>query len=71
MLAVGAAFDYGAGTKKEPPMFLQRAGLQWAWRLAEEPGRLWKRYFGTNIAFLLRLPGELARPRRRQQFDQR
>lgn len=69
MLAVGAAFEYGAGTKKEPPLFLQRAGLQWAWRVAEEPGRLWKRYLVTNIAFLARLAGELARPKRHRQAD--
>jgi len=52
MLAVGAAFDYGAGLKKEPPKWIQRSGLQWAWRLCEEPGRLWKRYLLTNSAFV-------------------
>ena len=69
MLAVGAAFDYGAGTRKEPPLVLQRAGLQWAWRVAEEPGRLWKRYLVTNSAFLAHLAREMARSKRRRQSD--
>ncbi len=71
MLAVGAAFDYGAGSKKEPPMFIQRAGLHWAWRLAEDPRRLWKRYLVTNSAFLLRLARELAQSRTVRQSERR
>ncbi len=52
MLAVGAAFDYGAGTLDPPPAWMQRIGLQWLYRLAQEPGRLWKRYLVTNSRFL-------------------
>lgn len=52
MLAVGAAFDYGAGNMTEPPAWMQRAGLQWLYRLVQEPGRLWKRYLVTNSAFI-------------------
>ncbi len=63
MLAVGAAFDYGAGNKKEPPLALQRLGLQWAWRLAEEPGRLWRRYLTTNSRFLWLAGRDLIRSR--------
>lgn len=55
MLAVGAAFDYGAGNMSEPPAWMQRAGLQWLYRLVQEPGRLWKRYLVTNSAFIGRL----------------
>lgn len=55
VLAVGAAFDYHAGLRKEPPAWVQRAGLQWLWRLAEEPGRLWKRYALTNPAYVVRV----------------
>lgn len=54
MLAVGAAFDYGAGTLSPPPAWMQRAGLQWLYRLVQEPGRLWRRYLITNSKFLLR-----------------
>lgn len=52
MLAVGAAFDYHAGLLQEPPAFVQRSGLQWLYRLAQEPGRLWRRYLFTNSQFL-------------------
>lgn len=54
MLAVGAAFDYGAGSTAEPPAWMQRVGLQWLFRLGQEPQRLWKRYLFTNSAFLAR-----------------
>ena len=52
ILAVGAAFDYYAGLLKEPPEMLQRVGLQWLYRLAQEPGRLWRRYLFTNSRFV-------------------
>lgn len=51
-IGVGAAFDFHAGTKKRPPLFIQRAGFEWLYRLASEPGRLWKRYLTSNTAFL-------------------
>jgi N-acetylglucosaminyldiphosphoundecaprenol N-acetyl-beta-D-mannosaminyltransferase len=52
MLAVGAAFDYHAGLLQEPPRVLQRYGLQWLYRLCQEPRRLWRRYLFTNSQFL-------------------
>jgi N-acetylglucosaminyldiphosphoundecaprenol N-acetyl-beta-D-mannosaminyltransferase len=52
VLAVGAAFDYHSGLLKEPPEFLQLVGLQWVFRLAQEPGRLWRRYLITNSQFV-------------------
>jgi N-acetylglucosaminyldiphosphoundecaprenol N-acetyl-beta-D-mannosaminyltransferase len=52
MLAVGAAFDYHAGLLQEPPAMVQRYGLQWLYRLIQEPGRLWRRYLFTNSQFL-------------------
>ncbi|MEM9131019.1 MAG: WecB/TagA/CpsF family glycosyltransferase [Actinomycetota bacterium] len=65
MLAVGAAFDYGAGTLSSPPAWMQRVGLQWLYRLLQEPGRLWRRYLITNSKFLYSfgraLPGRLRR----------
>lgn len=64
MLAVGAAFDYGAGNLSIPPAWMQRFGLQWLYRLGQEPGRLWQRYLFTNSRFLLRfgraLPGRFS-----------
>jgi exopolysaccharide biosynthesis WecB/TagA/CpsF family protein len=44
LVAVGAAFEYHAGTLREPPELVQRAGLQWLYRLVQDPKRLWRRY---------------------------
>lgn len=52
MIGIGAAFDFIAGTKPEAPLWMQRNGLEWAFRLASEPRRLWRRYLRTNSAFL-------------------
>jgi exopolysaccharide biosynthesis WecB/TagA/CpsF family protein len=47
-LAVGAAFDFHAGLSKQPPKFVQNAGLEWLFRLVQEPIRLWRRYLLLN-----------------------
>lgn len=52
MIGVGAAFDYEAGNIKRAPMFMQRANLEWLYRLMQDPVRLFKRYFVTNSKFL-------------------
>ncbi|MBK9180789.1 MAG: WecB/TagA/CpsF family glycosyltransferase [Acidimicrobiales bacterium] len=52
LVAVGAAFDFLAGTKPQAPRVLQQAGLEWAYRLAREPRRLWRRYLIGNGVFL-------------------
>ncbi len=44
LIGVGAAFDFHAGLKRQAPRLIQRCGLEWAFRLATEPGRLWRRY---------------------------
>ena len=54
-IAVGAAFDFHAGFLKQAPESLQRAGLEWAFRLAMEPRRLWKRYFLLNPLYICSL----------------
>ncbi len=51
-LCVGAAFDFHAGNKKTAPEFMQRHGLEWLFRLSQEPKRLWKRYLFTNSIFI-------------------
>jgi N-acetylglucosaminyldiphosphoundecaprenol N-acetyl-beta-D-mannosaminyltransferase len=43
------------------PRVMQNAGLEWAWRLAIEPRKLWKRYLTTNAAFLALLGRTLAK----------
>lgn len=52
ILAVGAAFDYHAGLLKDSPRILERMGLRWLHRLAQEPRRLWRRYLVTNTQFV-------------------
>lgn len=64
VLGVGAAFDFHAGTKKRAPTWMQRNGLEWAYRLAKEPRRLTGRYLATNTAFLGVATKQLARRRR-------
>jgi exopolysaccharide biosynthesis WecB/TagA/CpsF family protein len=61
VLAVGAAFAYHAGELPIPPHWMQRNGLEWAWRLSLEPKRLWRRYVLTNPAFLAMLGAQKAR----------
>lgn len=51
-VAVGAAFDFLAGTVKEAPRFLHGSGLEWLYRLVAEPSRLWRRYLVGNLEFL-------------------
>lgn len=52
MMAVGAAFDFHAGTVKQAPTWMQKAGLEWLFRLLQEPKRLWRRYLTTNTFFI-------------------
>ena len=54
-VGVGAAFDFIAGAKRQAPAWMQRAGLEWAFRLAAEPRRLWRRYLFHNPRFLYQL----------------
>ena len=49
---IGAAFAFHAGEVKQAPAFFQKSGLEWAYRLAMEPKRLFKRYFTYNSLFL-------------------
>ena len=52
LMAVGAAFDFIAGTKPQAPAWMQKRGLEWFYRLCTEPRRLAGRYFVTNSRFL-------------------
>uniref|UniRef100_UPI00404852FE WecB/TagA/CpsF family glycosyltransferase n=2 Tax=Roseivirga sp. TaxID=1964215 RepID=UPI00404852FE len=54
MMAVGAAFDFHAGTVKQAPTWMQNNGLEWLYRLIQEPKRLAKRYFITNSHFIFK-----------------
>ncbi|WP_228856232.1 WecB/TagA/CpsF family glycosyltransferase [Desulfomarina profundi] len=52
MIGVGAAFDFFSGRKKHAPRWMQKAGLEWLFRLASDPRRLWKRYLKHNPRFI-------------------
>ncbi len=52
MLGVGASFDFYAGNVKESPAWLGRFGLEWLYRLTQEPKRLWRRYLILNPRFM-------------------
>jgi N-acetylglucosaminyldiphosphoundecaprenol N-acetyl-beta-D-mannosaminyltransferase len=52
LIGVGAAFDFHAGLVRQAPNWMQDAGLEWAYRLAHEPRRLWRRYSRYNPRFV-------------------
>lgn len=51
IMGVGGSFDVLAGHVERAPAFVQRAGLEWAFRIYQEPGRMWWRYVSTNLVF--------------------
>ncbi len=53
MIGVGAAFDYHSGVVRRAPLWWQRHGLEWLYRLGSEPRRLFKRYMVTNTLFII------------------
>jgi N-acetylglucosaminyldiphosphoundecaprenol N-acetyl-beta-D-mannosaminyltransferase len=64
LIGVGAAFDFHAGLVPQAPTWLQEAGLEWAYRLAHEPRRLWRRYLRYNPRFLGAFARQLVEHRR-------
>ncbi|MBW3599405.1 MAG: WecB/TagA/CpsF family glycosyltransferase [Planctomycetes bacterium] len=60
-ICVGAAFDFHAGVKPMAPEWMQRRGLEWLYRLIQEPRRLWRRYLVTNSIFVGKLAASLGR----------
>lgn len=52
MYGVGAAFNFQAGTIQRAPIWMQKYGLEWLYRLLKEPTRLWRRYLVTNTLFI-------------------
>jgi N-acetylglucosaminyldiphosphoundecaprenol N-acetyl-beta-D-mannosaminyltransferase len=63
MVGVGAAFDLLSGRVRQAPRWIQRCGFEWAFRLIQEPRRLWKRYLKNNPLFVGRLLLQKARLR--------
>lgn len=63
VLGVGGSIDIAAGVTRRAPRWMQRAGLEWFYRFAQEPRRLAKRYWVTNATFLRMLAVEILRQR--------
>jgi N-acetylglucosaminyldiphosphoundecaprenol N-acetyl-beta-D-mannosaminyltransferase len=61
LIAIGAAFDFHAGLIPQAPTWMQRNGLEWLFRLAQEPRRLAYRYLVYNPLFVMRIAAQLAR----------
>lgn len=62
---VGGSFDVYAGVTKRAPVWMQKTGLEWFYRIVQEPGRMWKRYAVTNTLFMLRLARNVVSPQPR------
>lgn len=60
-MGVGGSLDVVAGRTKRAPVWMQRSGLEWAYRLAQEPGRMWRRYLVGNVRFVGIVIREFAR----------
>jgi len=69
MLGVGAAFDFHAGKVRRAPAWMQRLGLEWAFRFATEPRRLWKRYLKHNPRFVWHIARQVLNERGPSPFS--
>ena len=67
LIGVGAAFDFHAGLVPQAPPWMQELGLEWAYRLAHEPRRLWRRYTRYNPRFVRDFGRQLVAHRRAQR----
>jgi N-acetylglucosaminyldiphosphoundecaprenol N-acetyl-beta-D-mannosaminyltransferase len=65
-ICVGAAFDFHAGSKATAPEWMQRRGLEWLFRLYQEPARLWRRYLVTNTTFIAKFMNQFIRQQSRR-----
>jgi N-acetylglucosaminyldiphosphoundecaprenol N-acetyl-beta-D-mannosaminyltransferase len=68
LIAVGAAFDFHAGLVPQAPSWMGRWGLEWSYRLAREPRRLWRRYARYNPRFVAAFARQLIAARRRDRL---
>ena len=66
IMGVGGSFDVLAGHVRRAPRPLQSLGLEWSWRLAMEPRKMWRRYLITNSEYLWLAAGEIIRRRIRE-----
>jgi exopolysaccharide biosynthesis WecB/TagA/CpsF family protein len=69
-MGVGGLFDYYSGSIPRAPLWLREIGLEWVWRLLQEPGRMWKRYLVGNPLYLYRVWCECRGQRKAAPFAQ-
>ena len=67
LVGVGAAFDFHAGLVSQAPRWMQRSGLEWAYRLSREPRRLWRRYARYNPLFVACFIGQYLAQRKSER----
>jgi exopolysaccharide biosynthesis WecB/TagA/CpsF family protein len=60
-MCVGALFEFVAGTVSRAPQWMRSARIEWIYRLAQEPKRLWRRYLVGNVKFMARILSDRAR----------
>ncbi|WP_458370029.1 WecB/TagA/CpsF family glycosyltransferase [Pseudomonas fluorescens] len=72
LMGVGGSFDVLSGKTKRAPLWMQNSGLEWFFRLTQEPGRMWRRYLTTNSNFIWLVIKEKLKiqQKKRQQFPQ-
>jgi N-acetylglucosaminyldiphosphoundecaprenol N-acetyl-beta-D-mannosaminyltransferase len=70
MIGVGCSFDVLSGLLKRAPQWMQKAGLEWAFRLGVEPRRLWKRYLVGNVQFARALLCQLLNPGKKYEREE-
>ena len=70
-VGVGAAFDFLSGSKAQAPRWMMRIGLEWVFRLASEPRRMWKRYLKHNPRFVYHFGLQLLSHAYQQRTDKR
>ncbi|CSA28740.1 UDP-N-acetyl-D-mannosamine transferase [Vibrio cholerae] len=63
VMGVGGTFDVVAGHVSRAPLWMQKAGLEWLYRVLQEPGRMWKRYLITNSRYAWLLLNEKIKPK--------
>ncbi len=70
-IGVGGTFEMAGGIVKRAPQWMQKSGLEWCWRLAQEPGRLFRRYFLCDLPFLLALTARILADRARPKSQKK
>jgi N-acetylglucosaminyldiphosphoundecaprenol N-acetyl-beta-D-mannosaminyltransferase len=68
-VGVGGTFEMAAGVVRRAPSWMQRSGMEWVFRLSQDPNRLWRRYLCNDLPFLMRALTQVARQRAPKDRD--